>query len=102
VLSPALFKRRTSFGGSLSACRFTGNLSAPQQFCRQTGPACKAPSSPPGWLAPADIGKNPGPRGFCFSASDQQISELKTSDSSHIRHHDLSLAQVILGFGGTP
>ncbi len=67
-----------AFAGALQTSQFVwrflervtlklGTFPCRKSFPRQTGPACKASLSPPGWLAPSDIGKTKTPRrGFCF------------------------------------
>ena len=89
-LSLTRLRAGRAFAGALPTLQFVcgflertlskaGNLSGTAKVLLATGPACKAPLSPPGWLAPADIGKNPGPRGFCFSASALQFPRWRRS-----------------------
>jgi len=72
------------FGGSSSARRWNSEpFRARTVLLPRLGRLAKAPS-PPGWLAPADIGKNPARRGFCFSAADSAIFPVE--DEWHVSH----------------
>jgi hypothetical protein len=84
VLSPALSKRTIRLAVPLAREAEPRNLSVREQFSSPDWAGLQSSLFPPGWLAPADIGKNPARRGFCFSAADSAIFPVE--DEWHVSH----------------